>query len=388
MPEGRTHSAMAEDGRGSREDLVELGELARSPTVERTLEAVREFLGMEVAYASEFVDTHQVFRVLRGDGDSFGVHEGLAMPLEETYCQRVLAARLPNLIPDVRGDDRAASLPVTDGAGVGAFASVPLTFSDGRVYGTLCAASHDPKPSLGYRELQFLHVFARIVADQLEREELEETARCLERQAAAAAALVAAVEARDAYTGDHSRAVVEHAVAVARHLGLSEHDVADAEHVALLHDIGKIGVPDAILRKPCALTDDEWEVMRRHPLTSEELIGNVPGLGHLAPALRAEHERWDGKGYPDGLAGEGIPVASRIAFVCDAYHAMRSDRPYRRALSEEEAHAELGRESGAHFCPASAQALLEVLAVGDEARAASVLESAAATDGARSNHLA
>ena len=119
----------------------------------------------------------------------------------------------------------------------------------------------------------------------------------------------------------------------------------------LLHDIGKIGVPDAILRKSGALTDDEWEVMRRHPLTSEELIGNVPGLGHLAPALRAGHERWDGKGYPDGLAGEGIPVASRIAFVCDAYDAMRSDRPYRRALSEEEARAELGRKSGAHFMP-------------------------------------
>ena len=248
------------------------------------------------------------------------------MPLDGTYCQRVLAGRLPNLIPDVRGDERAASLPITEAAGVGAFASVPLTFSDGRLYGPLCAASHDTKPGLGYREL-----------------------------------LVAAVEARDAYTGDHSRAVVEHAVTVARRLGLSEAEAADIEHVALLHDIGKIAVPDAILNKPGSLTIEEWDVMRGHPLASEELIGNVPGLGHLAPSLRAEHERWDGGGYPDGLAGEAIPMASRITFVCDAYHAMTSDRPYRDALPLAEARRELRDNAGSQFDPRVVAALLDAV---------------------------
>jgi len=109
---------------------------------------------MGVACATELVDGQQVFRTMRGDGQSFGVHEGLEIPLEQTYCGRVLTGRLPNLIPDVRADERAASVPVTAEADLGAFASVPITFSDGELYGTLCAASHEAKASLGYRELR------------------------------------------------------------------------------------------------------------------------------------------------------------------------------------------------------------------------------------------
>jgi response regulator RpfG family c-di-GMP phosphodiesterase len=339
-----------------------LSELAQAPTVGRAVEAVCEFLGMDIAFASRIVDGQQVLEVIRGDNDSFGVPEGARLPVEQTYCHRVLNGRLPNMIPDVRADERAASLPITAALGVRAFVSVPLKFSDGSLYGTLCAASREPMVgSLGYRELQFLHVFARIVADQLERAELESAARHLQLQAAGAKTLIAAVEARDAYTGEHSQAVVEHAAAVARRLGLSEEEVVDVSHVALLHDIGKIAIPDAILRKPGRLTDEEWEVMRSHPIASERLIRNVEGLGHLAPAVRAEHERWDGSGYPDRLAGGDIPIASRITLVCDAYHAMTSDRPYRSALTPGGAREELARGSGTQFCPEAARALLEIL---------------------------
>ena len=173
--------------------------------------------------------------------------------------------------------------------------------------------------------------------------------------------LIAAVEARDAYTGEHSACVVEHAVAVARHLGLDDDAVAEVEQVALLHDIGKLAVPDTILRKPGPLDEEEWAIMRTHPISSDELIRNVPGLAHLAPAIRAEHERWDGGGYPDGLAGERIPLSSRITLVCDAYHAMTSDRPYRRALPETEARAQIRAGAGSQFCPTAAAALLEIL---------------------------
>jgi HD-GYP domain-containing protein (c-di-GMP phosphodiesterase class II) len=131
--------------------------------------------------------------------------------------------------------------------------------------------------------------------------------------------------------------------------------------VAMLHDIGKIAVPDTILGKPGSLTEEEWQVMRSHSESGEELIRNTPGLEHLAPAIRAEHERWDGGGYPDGLAGEGIPLVSRITFVCDAYHAMTSDRPYRSALPEDEARAELEAGAGTQFCPRCATALLDIL---------------------------
>jgi HD-GYP domain-containing protein (c-di-GMP phosphodiesterase class II) len=273
-----------------------------------------------------------------------------------------MEGRLPNMIPDTRADDRAANMPITEGADIGAFVSVPLRFSDGSLYGTLCAANHRPMDgALGYRELQFLHVFARMVADQLERTKLESAARELQLQAAGARTLIAAVEARDAYTGEHSQAVVKHAEAVARALGLSEEQVIDVSHVALLHDIGKIAIPDAILRKPGRLTADEWEIMRSHPVASERLICNVEGLGHLAPAIRGEHERWDGGGYPDGLAGEEIPIESRITLACDAYHAMTSDRPYRAALTPAEARAELQRGIRTQFCPHVTRALLELL---------------------------
>jgi HD-GYP domain-containing protein (c-di-GMP phosphodiesterase class II) len=302
-----------------------------------------------------------LFRIARGDPESFGMNEGGAVPLDMTYCQRMLAGRLPSLIPDVSADDRAASLPVTAAANIGAFASVPLTFSDGRFYGTLCAGNHQAKPELAYRDLQFLHVFARIIADQVEREMMQDHTRDLEIQAAAAHTLMAAVQARDAYTGAHSEAVVEYAVAVARQLGLGEREVREVEQVALLHDIGKIAIPDAILRKPGMLTDEEWEIMRTHPVHSERLIRDVPGLGELAPAIRAEHEHWDGTGYPDGLAGESIPLASRITLVCDAYHAMVSDRPYRRAMDPDAARAEIAAGAGTQFCQTAAQALLEVL---------------------------
>lgn len=356
---------------GLTDDLIGLGELAQRPSVDRAVAAVRELLGMEVAFSTRFADGLQVVEVVRGEGESFGVHQGLARPLDQSYCERVLAGRLPNLLPDVRADERAASLPITEAAGIGAFASVPLVFSDGRRYGTLCASSHEPKPALGYRDLQFLHVFARIVADHLERDELAYRAQQLERvahgmelQAAAGSALITALAARDAYTGDHSRAVVEQAVAVARQLGLGEADVTDLKHVALLHDIGKLSLPDAILTKPAPLTDEEWQTMRRHPIYSESMICDVPGLRHLGPLIRAEHERWDGKGYPDGLAGDAIPLPSRITFVCDAYHAMTSDRPYRKALSSDAARAEISANLGSQFCPAAGSALLRLLSAG------------------------
>jgi GAF domain-containing protein len=345
----------------ARRDLADLRDLAIEPSVERAVAAVRDFLGMDVAYATEFVDGQQQFRVLRGEGDSFGMEEGLAVPLQHTYCQRVLDGRLPNLMPDVRGDERTASMPATEAADIGAFATVPITLSDGRLYGTLCAASHSAEPSLEFRDLQFLHVFARIVADQIEHAQQQAMVRTLELRASATNTLLAAVSARDGYTGEHSQAVLDLAVRVAERLGLDRRAMDQIRQAALLHDIGKIAIPDAILNKPGPLTLEECEVMRTHPIIGEGIVSTARGLEELAPVLRAEHERWDGGGYPDGLCGEQIPLASRITFVCDAYHAMTSTRPYRAALSAEAAREQIAAGAGTQFCPASAGALLDVL---------------------------
>jgi len=252
-------------------------------------------------------------------------------------------------------------MPVTEAADVGCFTSVPLRFSDGTFYGTLCAASHSSREDLGEREVRFLEVFARMIADQIERDQLVEAARQIELKVATVGALAAALDARDNYTGAHSRAVVDGASAVAASLGLDHAAVADVEHVALLHDIGKIAIPDAILQKPGPLDEREWLLMREHPIHGAKLVSEIAGLERLAPAVRAEHERWDGMGYPDGLAGEQIPLASRIVFVCDAYHAMRSDRPYRRAIPREEARSRLREGIGGQFCPTAGHAFLDLL---------------------------
>ena len=174
-------------------------------------------------------------------------------------------------------------------------------------------------------------------------------------------ALLAAVNARDSYTAMHSREVVTLARGVARRLGLDEAQTSEVEHIALLHDLGKIAIPDAILRKPGPLTRHEQTLMRQHPVAGAQILASMPELAHLAAAVRAEHERWDGAGYPDGLAGEQIPIASRITLVCDAYHAMTSNRPYRRAMSAVAAREEIHRMAATQFCPYAAAALLEVL---------------------------
>ncbi len=176
-------------------------------------------------------------------------------------------------------------------------------------------------------------------------------------------ALLAAIELHDPYTAQHSRNTVRLAKAVARRLGLSPFERADVAMVAMLHDVGKLGMPDRILKKPSTLTPDELEVVREHPAAGARLVEQVDDLAHLAAAIRAGHERWDGAGYPDGLVGDHIPIASRITFVCDAYDAMTSDRPYRRAMSHEEAVTELRRCAGRQFCEQAVGALLAVLAV-------------------------
>lgn len=152
---------------------LELSLLAQAPSVPRALAAVRSMLGMDVAYTCEIAGENLTIRAVDGDGASFHVTEGTTQDADLTYCGRMLRGRLPNVIADVRAEDRAASLPITRTAGIGAFTTVPLRFADGTLYGTLCTASHQARPELGYRDLQALHVVARIVADQLERTQLK-----------------------------------------------------------------------------------------------------------------------------------------------------------------------------------------------------------------------
>jgi len=332
-------------------------------TVMEVLELARQRLGMEIAFVGRFADGEETFPSVAGEG--FDLQP---TPLPETYCHAMASGRLPNVIADARNDERVADLATTAGLDIGAYLGVPIRLSDGRVYGALCTLSHDARPELGEHDVHLMTVLSTLVARELERREQEAEERRTEAGRAQEAiesgyvqALIAALETRDEYTGSHSADVVALASQVARHLGLPPRATTAVEQTALLHDIGKVGVPDAVLQKPGPLDELEWDVMRQHPAIGARLIEAIEPLAHLAPAIRAEHERWDGRGYPDGLRGQEIPIAARIGFACDAYHAMTSDRPYRLAMSEADAMAELRRHAGTQFDPAVVDALMAVL---------------------------
>lgn len=170
------------------------------------------------------------------------------------------------------------------------------------------------------------------------------------------------VEADDAYTGSHSRDVVDLVLAVADELQLDSRARRRAEFAALLHDIGKIRIPNEIVRKPGRLTDEERKLMETHTLIGQELLEKVGGLlADVGRLVRSCHERWDGAGYPDGLAGEAIPLVARIVCCCDAFSAITTERPYRAARSEAEALEELRRCAGTHFDPAVVEAVCSVV---------------------------
>jgi diguanylate cyclase (GGDEF)-like protein/putative nucleotidyltransferase with HDIG domain len=174
-------------------------------------------------------------------------------------------------------------------------------------------------------------------------------------------ALAVALLERDRYTGEHSEAVIEMSAAVARNLGCTAVEIERIRSAALLHDIGKVAIPDEILHKQGPLTEAEWKLMREHPVIGERILRVLPGLGNVARIVRHEHERWDGAGYPDGLAGEEIPLGSRIIIAADTYHAITSDRPYRAAASHSDAIAELTRCAGTQFDPRVTAALIGYL---------------------------
>ena len=170
------------------------------------------------------------------------------------------------------------------------------------------------------------------------------------------------IEADDEYTGNHSREVVSLSLAVARRLGLSSRERRSAELTALLHDVGKIRIPAEIINKPAALTPEERAVINTHTIEGERMLDRVGGLlGDVGRLVRSCHERWDGQGYPDRLAGEDIPLVARIVCCCDAYNAMTTDRPYRAALPPAEALAEVERNSGTQFDPRVVEALADVV---------------------------
>jgi diguanylate cyclase (GGDEF)-like protein/putative nucleotidyltransferase with HDIG domain len=212
--------------------------------------------------------------------------------------------------------------------------------------------------------------------DVIELAELKQLARGHDRAARlrAAASLARAVDARDVYTGSHSQRVAELAARTARRLGLADEEVELTRLAASLHDLGKLAVPEEILRKPGPLTEPERLVLERHPQIGFRMLESL-GVDPVTEWVLHHHERWDGSGYPDGLPGDRIPLGARIIFVADAYDAMTSERVYRRRVRPEEAVAELERCAGSQFDPIIVSALADELALAREAEETAAVAS-------------
>jgi diguanylate cyclase (GGDEF)-like protein len=254
----------------------------------------------------------------------------------------------------VSPDEVAALLPDPPVPGAG-YAVAPFELDD-RV-GCITALVQDE--TFGERELRLLggiaHQAKLAIANASSYEGLEQTF------VSTVEALANALEANDEYTSKHARWITDLSLRVGRGLGLDGLALKHLELGALLHDIGKIGIPSDVLAKPGRLTAEERRVMQRHPVLGERIIAPIDRLEAVRPIVRHCHERWDGRGYPDGLAGEEIPLESRIIFVCDAYHAMTTDRPYRKRLGHPEALRRLRDAAGTQFDPRVVEVTVSVL---------------------------
>jgi HD-GYP domain-containing protein (c-di-GMP phosphodiesterase class II) len=235
--------------------------------------------------------------------------------------------------------------------------SVPIVV-DGSVWGVLNIEAAEPD-AFGEADAVLVETIAASLGSAIHRAGLVAD---LERTfTTTMSALMSTVEAKDDYTASHEEDVAGLSERVALRMGLSPSHARDVRYAALLHDVGKVAVPSEILLKPGPLTESEWIAMRRHTIVGGELVGRIEAFAHLAPAVRASHERWDGDGYPDGIAGEDIPLAARIISACDTYDAIVTDRPYRPARTMAQAREELCRVAGIQLDARVVEALLEEL---------------------------
>ena len=304
----------------------------------------------------------QVGSRLRQGGEAFrlgGDEFGVLMPGQN---ERAAAAAATSIVERLAALDLVQGGALTVSAGVatfpiqGAGRDELIRLADSALY---WAKEHGKNRVRVYRP------------DVVEIAELKRLAAGPDRAARyrAAASLAKAVDARDAYTGSHSERVSDLAARIARRLGAEPEQVELTRLAASLHDLGKLAIPEEILRKPGPLTDPERLVLERHPQIGFRMLESL-GVDPLAEWVLHHHERWDGTGYPDGLPGESIPLGARIIFVADAYDAMTSDRVYRRRLSRDDALAELDRCAGTQFDPDVVAAFAEELGVASGAQVA------------------
>jgi diguanylate cyclase (GGDEF)-like protein/putative nucleotidyltransferase with HDIG domain len=275
--------------------------------------------------------------------------------LDQGIAGRVARTGEPAMIADTQLDPDYLGSDVQ--ANGGSELAVPIRVA-GEIWGVLNMESL-ASGSFVEADLLFIDTVAAHAGGALHRSQL--FAELESTFTTTLAVLSDALEAKDSYTAAHADDVADFAVRVAGRLGLDDDELRIVRYGALLHDIGKIGVRSEVLKKAGPLTVDEFEEIKQHTVIGAKMLERIPFFAPVQPIVRSAHERWDGRGYPDGLAGEDIPLGARIVCACDAFHAMTSDRPYSKARSVEAAAAEMRRCSGTQFDPRVVEALLEDL---------------------------
>jgi hypothetical protein len=274
---------------------------------------------------------------------------------DDDLIELVLALGEPVVV--TRGNE-TAELSTWGSSGVtDAHAAAPIT-ADGLIRGALSASSARATHRFSPRDLRILCELADFAAAALDHEDVPDE---LERLAHThVEALASSIAVGEGYTTREAKRVVELAVRVGEAFGLDPIQLLELEFAARVRDVGKIGIPDTVLRNPGPLDRDGWKLVRSHPVWSAETLGHTPGLEAVASVVQFHHERWDGTGYPDGLERERIPLPSRIILACEAYVAMTAERPYRSALSGDRALEELRACAGSQFDPDVVEALIGV----------------------------
>ena len=345
------------------ETLLEIGvELASTLDLARVLslalQKAEELCHAESSSIWELDDDSKelFFRVVRGR--AAGEIQSLRVPLGRGIVGSVARSGQAEIVNEVVDDprwsgDRDPHFTTRN------ILTVPL-IARGRVIGVLQLLNRTGGGGFSADDLRRMQLFAGILAAAVANARLyaDQKRTFLEM----VTALSEAIERRDPYTGGHVRRVVTYSVLLGQEMGLPVEQLEELRLAAILHDIGKIAVPDQILRKPERLDAEELQVMARHTVDGAEMVGRIRSLRHLVPGIRNHHERLDGGGYPDRLAGDQLSLIPRIIGVADTFDAMTTDRPYRRALAPATAAAEIARLAGTQFCPQVAAAFARLYA--------------------------
>jgi diguanylate cyclase (GGDEF)-like protein len=280
---------------------------------------------------------------------------GYSLPRDRGLVGRCLRERRLVIAPDVTREPDYRGMPATED--IRSELDMPLLV-DGEPWGAITLQSAEAN-AFDDADAGMLRAVAHQLSAALRSAQLRE--RLDRAQLGAAEALRAALDARAAATAPAQQSLVQLCESVGGRLGMTEEELRALRYAATLHDIGELGVPEAILNKPGPLDIHERPAVERHPLIGEGILSPIEFLADALPLVRAAHERWDGGGYPDGLAGERIPLGARVLFACDCYEAMTAERPYRRALTARQAEVELRRVAGTQLDPRVVEALLGVL---------------------------